>query len=160
MIVVTDTSPLHYLALIDQTAILAALFDQVHCPASVIMELRHPAAPERVRAFVAQVPPWLSIVEATGPQRHIPGLGRGESDAVEIGIQLSASLFLCDDADARRHATSRGLRVTGTLGIIVLASQRGLLDLRASMTLLSATNMRFPRDLVAAILDSAPTERP
>lgn len=52
----------------------------------------------------------------------------GESAAISIAHQRSAGLFLCDDNHARMTAKSSGLSVKGTLGLLVLAKQRGHID--------------------------------
>lgn len=49
-LVVGDTEPLNYLVLIGRIDILPKLFEKVLVPQAVCNELRHPAAPPRVRA--------------------------------------------------------------------------------------------------------------
>ena len=50
MKVVTDTSPLHYLVLIEAESIFPQLFTRVMAPPEVVQELAHPRAPASVRA--------------------------------------------------------------------------------------------------------------
>ena len=59
MIVVADASPLHYLVLIDQIAVLPPLYGQVIIPSVVCEELQRPQTPEVVRLWMAHPPPWL-----------------------------------------------------------------------------------------------------
>jgi predicted nucleic acid-binding protein len=54
-------------------------------------------------------------------------LHAGEAEAISLAVDRSATLFLCDDLSARRLAIHHGLKVTGTLGILVRAKQLGLL---------------------------------
>ena len=61
MIVVSDTSPLHYLILLEVVDALPNLFGQVHAPPMVIQELKHARAPETVRQWVLSPPEWLRI---------------------------------------------------------------------------------------------------
>ncbi len=49
MIVVSDTSPLNYLILVDCIDVLPELFGQVYAPSLVVIELGHPRSPEPVR---------------------------------------------------------------------------------------------------------------
>ena len=51
MIVVSDTSPLNYLVLIEHSRVLPLLFGRVIAPPAVIAELQHPGAPAVVRAW-------------------------------------------------------------------------------------------------------------
>ena len=50
MLVVADTSPINYLVLLEQTAVLPALYTRVWLPPAVLRELRDAEAPEPVRA--------------------------------------------------------------------------------------------------------------
>jgi predicted nucleic acid-binding protein len=54
-------------------------------------------------------------------------LGRGESEAILLAEQTSAVLLI-DDRRGRELATLRGLRLTGTVGVLALARQQGLLQ--------------------------------
>ena len=56
MIVVSDTSPLNYLVLIERVHVLPTLFGRVVAPVAVIAELGHPATPTVVRAWAADPP--------------------------------------------------------------------------------------------------------
>jgi predicted nucleic acid-binding protein len=47
MIVIADTSPLNYLALIDEIDLLPAIFGRVLLPQGVFQELGHPKPPRR-----------------------------------------------------------------------------------------------------------------
>jgi hypothetical protein len=67
MIVVADTSPRHYLVLIDEIDLLSVLFGQVLLPQAVHREMQHLRAPLKVRAWAAHPPngwrsrPWLPL---------------------------------------------------------------------------------------------------
>jgi len=55
-------------------------------------------------------------------------LGDGEKEVLALGLELPGALLLLDDRDARRHGRVLGLEVTGTLGLLLLAKERGKLD--------------------------------
>lgn len=59
MIVVSDSTPLHYLILIDEIRILGKLFGQVVIPQAVFDELQHENTPPDVKSWIADAPPWL-----------------------------------------------------------------------------------------------------
>ena len=59
----------------------------------------------------------------------LDSLDRGESVAIALGMRLKADLILIDDRKGAAAALSRGLQVTGTLGVLDLATERGLVDL-------------------------------
>ena len=52
----------------------------------------------------------------------------GESEAIVLALELKADVILLDDADARRIARTLGPNVKGTIGILLLAWNKGLLN--------------------------------
>jgi len=64
-IIVSDTSPLNYLILIDQSDILAALYERVLIPQAVFNELKNPETPEKVRIWIATAPAWIEVAQIT-----------------------------------------------------------------------------------------------
>jgi len=59
LIVIADTTPLHYLILIEHADALHTLYGRVIIPESVVRELRHPSAPAPVRGWMMKPPTWL-----------------------------------------------------------------------------------------------------
>ncbi len=117
MIVISDSSPLNYLLLIQQVHLLPALFGRVLSPPSVLDELSRTKAPDLVRAWAAATPDWLEIRAPEYPlQEH--ALGPGEADAIALAAELNADILLIDERDGARFARQRGLIVTGTLGYL------------------------------------------
>ena len=117
-------------------------------------ELRHSEAPKSVRRWIAAPPPWLEIV----PEEHESGdpdllrLDDGERAAILLAIRIGAELLVIDDRDGVDLARSRGLAVTGTLGILDLAATRGLIRLSEAVERLKGTSFRYPPDLLNALL--------
>jgi predicted nucleic acid-binding protein len=56
MIVVSDTTPLNYLILIDAAQVLPALFGRVCAPTAVMRELSDPRGPQPVRGVRSDSP--------------------------------------------------------------------------------------------------------
>lgn len=61
MIVVSDTSPINYLILIELQDLLPKLFDRILIPEAVHRELQSDAAPDPIKRFLADAPSWLEI---------------------------------------------------------------------------------------------------
>lgn len=76
----------------------------------------------------------------------------GERDALSLALELEADLVLVDDKAARTVAKDRRLSVVGTLAVLDLASQRGLVDLHAALEALASTSFRVRRDVIEALL--------
>jgi len=104
MIVVSDTSPLNYLVLIEVVEVLPAVFTRVVVPPAVVEELQAPGAPDAVKAWIAAPPSWLEvrIPESSGTSL---ALGQAEREAICLAYELSA-LCLIDDL---KESTSKSM---------------------------------------------------
>ncbi|MBK9168916.1 MAG: DUF3368 domain-containing protein [Bryobacterales bacterium] len=154
MIAVTDTSPLCYLILIGEADFLPKLFGQVGLPQVVQDELLHDAAPEAVRAWASDLPSWVAVYDnPQGGSAPLAKLQAGEQAAILLAEALGAEIVLIDEKAARRVATDRGLRVTGTLGALGEAATLGLVDLTTAVERLRATNFRYSPALLKATLE-------
>jgi predicted nucleic acid-binding protein len=60
-VVVSDTSPLHYLILCDAVEVLSRLFRQVVIPPTVFQELPQPKIPAPVRPWTQALPRWVTV---------------------------------------------------------------------------------------------------
>lgn len=70
-------------------------------------------------------------------------LDRGEAETIVLATEVNAHLVLMDDADGRKAARSMGLRVTGTVGLLLRAAKDGRLDFREAMDRLLAQGFRL-----------------
>ena len=95
-------------------------------PETVVRELRAENAPDIVKAWLIELPQWLSVCAASGPWLTTAGSGLdpGETEAVEIAIALKADLILIDDLHAREFALRLGLPVSGTLGVYFPSTEK------------------------------------
>ena len=153
MIVVSDTSPLCYLALLDSIEILHRRFGEVICPPEVIQECLQKEAPDKLRSLAGNLPNWLIVRPA--PDVHIAGverLDRGESAAIRLAHHLKADLTLIDERKGRQTAVEAGLPVSGVLSVLADAGQRGWLDFDLMVKrLLTQTNFRVSPEVIAAV---------
>jgi predicted nucleic acid-binding protein len=141
MLAVADTSPLHYLVLIQQEALLPTLYGRVVIPPVVSRELLRPETPEVVRQWLASPPAWLSV---QSPQQRLdavafPKLGAGEREAISLAQELSGVILIIDDHDGREEAARRSIAMMGTLGVLEAAAILGFIDLPPVLTHLQAT---------------------
>ncbi len=65
MIVVADSSPLHYLVLIEQVDLLRRLYSEVLIPEAVLAELSRPASPVTVSGWLLSPPEWLKMMHVS-----------------------------------------------------------------------------------------------
>ena len=153
MIVVSDTTPLRYLAVLGYLELLPRLFGQVYCPGIVLQECCHPRAPEVLRRWAQAPPEWL-LVDDSGEMAPglLEALDAGEAAAITLALRLHAKLILIDGKDGRHGAQARGFATAGTLNILAQAGIQGWLDYPATAERLkNQTNFRTTQ----AVIDAA-----
>jgi predicted nucleic acid-binding protein len=152
-LVIADTCPINYLILIERVGILPLLFEKVILPSVVRDELT--AAPPLVRQWIADPPVWVEVRHTEHVHRDatLENLDAGEGDAIALAVELHADLLLMDDREGVIAARSKGLTVTGTLGVLGLAAHHGLIDLAESFDRLKRTNFRYRQEIMDRLLD-------
>ena len=153
MIVVADSSPLHYLILLDQSDLLHRFYGEVLVPDPVAAELGAPASPPRVREWMRDRPSWLQVVRVSAEDvaSITDELGLGERAAIALALRARADLLLIDDSEARAEAARRSLPVTGTLAVLRTAAEEGLIDVRDMLAKLTETNFYVDEKLLSKI---------
>lgn len=129
MIVVSDASPLVALSAVGKLDLLPALYGEVIVPEAVYREAVTDAAAQMGYADRASAT-WLRVEALTNRtlvESFAGKLDRGEAEAIALAVQLSAELLLVDERKARQIALGLGIRITGVLGILAEAKQRGLI---------------------------------
>ncbi len=84
-------------------------------------------------------------------------LDSGEAEAIALAVELKADLLLLDERLARRVAAHHGIKVTGTLGVLVEAKHAGHITAVKPLVddLTHKARFRMRRDLYQAILKLA-----
>ncbi|MGB3491133.1 MAG: DUF3368 domain-containing protein [Elainellaceae cyanobacterium] len=157
MIVVADTSPIHYLLLINQIDLLPHLFQQIIIPDVVRDEMLAPDAPLILQQWITNPPSWLTVQPVPVIDLTLNSLDPGEQAAITLAQTLPADLLVIDERLGRRMAEARGIAIIGTLGILDDAATQGLIDLPKAIAQLQQTNFRVSRRLIQALLNR-PTE--
>jgi len=125
VIVVPDAGPLIYLAGSGHLDLLRDLYAEAVVPRVVYDEVtiagRGMVGADEVRAAT-----WLRVEESAPDPTLLDILDEGEASAIPLAERLGAHL-LVDDMDARKVARARGLRVVGTLGVLLAAKRKELL---------------------------------
>jgi predicted nucleic acid-binding protein len=85
-------------------------------------------------------------------QASVDGLDEGENAAIALAILLDADLLLMDDRKGAIVARAKGLRVTGTLGVLDLAAQSGLVNFVQAVDGLRRTTFRIPEELLDSLV--------
>jgi predicted nucleic acid-binding protein len=82
------------------------------------------------------------------------GLGKGESECIVLAKEIDADFVILDDKNARKIAEFLGLKVIGTLGILVLAHKKGILrNLKSVIDEMREKNFWIDNKLYKRILE-------
>ena len=158
--VICNTSPLQYLHQADLLHLLPALFGSVQVPSAVEAELAE-GRRRGVRLPELAELPWVTV-RPVRDRKLLPlvtSLGDGEKEVLALGLETSGHLLVLDDRNARRYAAAAGLKITGTLGILVLAKERGFLDsVQPVLDCLQALQFRLSTATHQMVLDLANEE--
>ena len=152
-VVISDTTPLHYLVLIGRDSILQKLYGEIIVPPAVLEELGHHSAPQEISAWVKSPPTWLIIRSPASIPEEFDRLDLGERQALALAREIHADLVLLDDKVARRLAEQVSLKVKGTLGVVADAAKAGMLDFRGTVESLQRTTMRIDPKLAQRIIE-------
>lgn len=130
---VINASPVIALARVGQVELLVRLPKQSVIPRAVAEELLH--APEDDPARRAVEGGVFKIIEPPAPPPQILAwdLGHGESAVLSYTLTRPKWVAVLDDGAARRCARSLSLTLTGTLAVVLLAKQYGLIDSAAQV---------------------------
>ncbi|WP_119068763.1 DUF3368 domain-containing protein [Rubrobacter indicoceani] len=154
-VAVFDTSPLVFLDVLGYASLLAEIH-VVFVPPAVAEELA--ASPGEPGSGIPEEA-WVEVREPeAGILRTVEGEmteGRGEKEAIALALTLGV-LVVLDDKRARRHARRMGLRLTGTLGVLLRLHRLGLAtrSLEEDLRLLEEADMRITPDLKRRILEA------
>jgi predicted nucleic acid-binding protein len=127
--VVCNTSPVILLAKIGRLELFSGLYDQIIIPASVLDEIEAKPSKETKRITALVKNRTFEVQRAS--RKILEGLpadlGAGEREAIALAVETQADLVVLDDQQGRRTARERGISVTGTVGVLIEARERGII---------------------------------
>lgn len=154
MIVIADTSPLHYLILLEHTEVLRCLYGSVIIPEAVVRELQAHKTPAPVRQWITTPPGWLQIRKiAVPPDPALAELDPGEREAIALAEALHADALIIDEKLGRREAERRNLRVIGTVRVLDDGAEAGLVNLPGALSQLQEAGFYLDTKLLQFLLD-------
>jgi hypothetical protein len=135
------------------------IFDTVIIPVSVRDEVMGAVA-----KITVELPPFIRVEPVTAelPVRFLKmNLHAGESEAIALALERGIQGIILDDKQAREIADELGLKVIGTLGLLILAKRKGLLsEVRPIMAqIIERVNFRIAPSVLnraLSLIDEAP----
>ena len=144
-LVIADTSCLIVLEKINRLELLHNIFDKI----TITFEVKE--------EFGKALPTWIDIetIHDRTKQKILElELDKGEASAITLALENEKSLLLIDEKKGRKIAQRVGLKITGTLGILIRAKEKGMINsLNSEIEKLKAVNFRMSNVLIEKILD-------
>ncbi len=154
MLIISDTTPIISLMKAGQLNLLEKMFGSVVIPKAVYDELTvNKNFEKEIESFKRCT---FVKVEAVANEssvnilRNVTGLDAGESEAIVMVEEKQADLLLMDEHKGRQVAKKMGIRITGTIGILLQAFDDKILTKEAverCLVLLKESNIRISENL-------------
>jgi predicted nucleic acid-binding protein len=145
MIVVADTSPITALLHLGQLHLLKKLYDQVYIPPSVVLELRTLVSfgydisfLTDKETFIERNPIDKKLIEILNKHLDI-----GEAEAIALAKEVNADLLLIDEKLGKQFAEEEHINCKGTIGILILAKDRGYIPALKPLLDNLVNNLKF-----------------
>ena len=154
--VVSNTTPIISLLKIGKLEILKDLYKEIYIPQEVFSEIE---AGKHKKYYLNLLElEWVKIEQIQDRKSiaYFLDLDKGEAEAIVLATESEADLILLDESLGRFHAKHAGLRVTGTIGILVKAKKQGLIsELKPLILELKEKGVWLSESLIERILELA-----
>ena len=142
--VITDTSCLIVLSKTGMLDLLPQMYAAVFVTSEILEEFGEPL-PEWIHVRSASDGNYSRLLESS--------LDAGEASAIALAFEFDDVVLILDDLKARKEAKRLGFRVTGTLGVLYAAKERGIVPLlKPHLDTLQAVGFRISPSIVAELL--------
>ena len=148
--IIGDSSALIALAVVDQLGLLEKLYDNLLVPQAVYDEVTQIGRPQSdtLKVFLQ------NRVKVVDLRLAKLGLGLGELEAITLYKELDADVLLIDDNRAKKFATLNGIRVIGSLGVLIKAKEHGYIeDVKPLLNQIMASEIYLSEKLISKVLD-------
>lgn len=140
---VTNSTCLIGLERIERLEILPQVFHTVFAP---------PAVAKEVRTSLD----WLKVQAVANPSVTIAlrtQMDEGEAEAIALALELENVLLILDDKKARRVAQQMGMKVIGTVGMLLRAKRQGVIaEVKPLLLKLTEVNFRISQGIIQEAL--------
>ena len=146
-VVISDTSCFIILSKINELELLHKVYENIL------------TTPEIVAEYGEALPEWIEIVSVQDKykqQLFEMQLGKGESSAMALSLEIPDSILIIDDYKARKTAEILNLKFIGTIGLIIKAKLDGVIpSVKPLLQKIKLTNFRLSTDLEQYALKEA-----
>lgn len=125
--VVSNTTPIISLLKISRLEILKVLYSEIIIPQAVFLEIEK----GRNKKYYYDLSnlSWIKIqnIHDKHWRKYFLDLDAGEAEAIILASEINADTIIMDEKLGRLYAKNAGLKVTGTIGLLVKARKSGLI---------------------------------
>lgn len=160
MIVISDTTPIISLMKANRLDLLKKLYGKVLIPNAVYKELTENATFAKEAKMIKDID-YLTVVAVENKKsvsvlRNVTGLDAGESEALIMYDEQKADLLLMDEHKGRSVAKQLNVRHIGTVGVLLLAYDKGVIqqdDVKSCLDTMLANHIRLDRKLCNVVME-------
>ena len=138
-LIISDTSCFITLSKIEKMDILRLLYKQIV------------TTPEIAQEFDEYLPDWIEIIPVHDKDKQKlleMQVDKGEASAIALALENENAVLIIDDNKARKLAHNLKLEFTGTIGVIIAAKQKGIINsIKPVLDKIKETNFRISADL-------------
>jgi uncharacterized protein len=128
MIVISDSSPLISLAILDKLYLLEKFFKDGYFPNSFYIEVTKEDKPHSTTLKTFLNDKIKRISNKLAVEVLLSDIGLGEAEAIVLALELQPAVVLIDDLKARKFAQFKGLQIIGTMGILLQAKKNNIIN--------------------------------
>ncbi len=154
--VISNTTPILSLLKIGKLSVLKDLYERVYIPFAVYEEIEK--GKEKPYYQDIKDVDWIEIRKIKSPKSrfYFMDLDKGEAEVLILANEMGADLVIIDEILGRRYAKKMELQLTGTLGILLKAKQRGFLpEIQKLLIQLQEKGSWFNPQLIEKVLQLA-----
>ncbi|MCK4762055.1 MAG: DUF3368 domain-containing protein [Candidatus Aminicenantes bacterium] len=155
MILVADSSALIALSLCKAIHYLDLLFDEIMVPQAVFYEITRENKKEGLE-LSDYLKDKIETIDIGDYFITDFSIHRGEFEAMALYRKVSADKLLVDDKRARKIARLNGFKTIGSLGILLAAKNKGLIDkIKPYVEKIAQSNIYIKQELIDYALSLA-----
>ena len=147
--IIGDSSALIALAVIDKLDLLEKLFNKLYIPQAVYDELIMIEKPYGIELNIF----LKNKIKQVRKIQYTSNLGKGELEAISLYHQIQSDFLLIDDMKAKKFAINTGAKAIGSLGVLIIAKQKGLIkEVKPLVEKLENSQIYISKKLIKKVL--------
>ena len=126
--VISNTTPIITLLSISKLELLRNIYGKIIIPQGVYQEIEE----GKNKKFYTDLSliDWIEIksIADKEPLKYISDLDKGEAEVIVLANEINADLVIIDEKAGREYAEHFGIKLTGTIGVLLKAKELGIIN--------------------------------